>query len=94
MARCLDVLRVLSPNERDLIRLIVEIVHEIRDEAIPEREEEMVGVRISLHICILTTNFSRLMTMGLLKWETHHGLAVELLPPKSFPRKSRHEWSL
>ncbi|KAI9061537.1 ARM repeat-containing protein [Trametes sanguinea] len=31
LPRCLDVLRVLSPNERDLIRVVVEIVHELRD---------------------------------------------------------------
>ncbi len=29
--RCLDVLRKLSPNERDLIRVVVEVVHELRD---------------------------------------------------------------
>lgn len=27
VARCLDVLRVLSPSERDLIRIVVEVVH-------------------------------------------------------------------
>lgn len=32
VARCLDVLRVLSPSERDLIRVVVEVVHELRDE--------------------------------------------------------------
>ncbi|OBZ78081.1 Condensin complex subunit 3 [Grifola frondosa] len=37
LARCLDVLRKLSPNERDLIRVVVEVVHELRD---PEPEEE------------------------------------------------------
>jgi hypothetical protein len=31
VARCLDVLRILSPNERDLIRVVVEVVHELRD---------------------------------------------------------------
>ncbi|KAG1861260.1 nuclear condensing complex subunit [Suillus subluteus] len=31
VARCLDVLRMLSPNERDLIRVVVEVVHELRD---------------------------------------------------------------
>ncbi|OSD02558.1 hypothetical protein PYCCODRAFT_1367188 [Trametes coccinea BRFM310] len=31
LPRCLDVLRVLSPNERDLIRVVVEVVHELRD---------------------------------------------------------------
>ena len=31
VARGLDVLRILSPNERDLIRVVVEVVHELRD---------------------------------------------------------------
>ncbi|EGO03950.1 hypothetical protein SERLA73DRAFT_165497 [Serpula lacrymans var. lacrymans S7.3] len=31
LALCLDVLRTLSPNERDLIRVVVEVVHELRD---------------------------------------------------------------
>ena len=31
VARCLDVLRKLSTNERDLIRVVVEVVHELRD---------------------------------------------------------------
>ncbi|KAJ7510357.1 nuclear condensing complex subunit [Mycena galericulata] len=37
---CLDVLRKLSPNERDLIRVVVEIVQDLRD---PGDEEEDVG---------------------------------------------------
>jgi hypothetical protein len=31
VARCLDILRTLSPSERDLIRVVVEVVHEVRD---------------------------------------------------------------
>ncbi|KAI0674717.1 nuclear condensing complex subunit [Trametes maxima] len=31
LARSLDVLRAMSPNERDLIRVVVEVVHELRD---------------------------------------------------------------
>ncbi|KIK98064.1 hypothetical protein PAXRUDRAFT_824294 [Paxillus rubicundulus Ve08.2h10] len=38
VARCLDVLRQLSPSERDLIRVVVEVVHELRDSG--EAEEE------------------------------------------------------
>lgn len=38
VARCLDVLRILSPNERDLIRVVVEVVHELRDPSEPEPE--------------------------------------------------------
>ena len=33
VAPCLDVLRVLSASERDLIRVVVEIVHDVRDPA-------------------------------------------------------------
>lgn len=40
VARCLDVLRVLSPNERDLIRVVVEVVHELRDERDGEEGED------------------------------------------------------
>ncbi|KAH9887359.1 nuclear condensing complex subunit, partial [Cubamyces lactineus] len=40
LARCLDVLRVLSPSERDLIRVVVEVVHELRDPSDPEAEAE------------------------------------------------------
>lgn len=42
VARCLDVLRVLSPSERDLIRVVVEVVHELRDEG-EEGEGEKQG---------------------------------------------------
>ncbi|EKM57502.1 uncharacterized protein PHACADRAFT_90256 [Phanerochaete carnosa HHB-10118-sp] len=31
VSRCLDVLRTLSPNERDLIRVVVEVIHTLRD---------------------------------------------------------------
>ncbi|KAF8547377.1 hypothetical protein OG21DRAFT_1479489 [Imleria badia] len=41
---CLDVLRVLSPSERDLIRAVVEVVHELRDEG-QEEEEEGEGAK-------------------------------------------------
>ncbi|KAA1474990.1 ARM repeat-containing protein [Dentipellis sp. KUC8613] len=43
VARCLDVLRVLSPNERELIRIVVEVVHELRDPA--ETEEDAENLR-------------------------------------------------
>ena len=39
VAKCLDVLRVLSPSERDLIRVVVEVVHELRDEREAQDEE-------------------------------------------------------
>ena len=43
VARCLDVLRVLSPSERDLIRVVVEVVHELRDEREGQDEDEDDG---------------------------------------------------
>ncbi|KAG2088380.1 nuclear condensing complex subunit, partial [Suillus discolor] len=39
VARCLDLLRILSPNERDLIRVVVEVVHELRD--VSDEEEAL-----------------------------------------------------
>ena len=36
VTRCLDILRKLSPNERDLIRVVVEVVHELRDPSDPD----------------------------------------------------------
>ena len=42
---CLDVLRVLSASERDLIRVVVEIVHELRD---PEDEADAEDVEAEL----------------------------------------------
>lgn len=41
VSRCLDVLRMLSPNERDLIRVVVEVVHELRD--LSDEDEILVG---------------------------------------------------
>jgi condensin complex subunit 3 len=38
VARCLDVLRKLSDSERDLIRVVVEVVHELRDPNEPGEE--------------------------------------------------------
>lgn len=48
VAPCLDVLRKLSTSERDLIRLVVEIIQELRDltkEAEPEvRQGRLIHV--------------------------------------------------
>ncbi|GJJ15062.1 hypothetical protein Clacol_009337 [Clathrus columnatus] len=41
MGKCLDVLRALSPNERDLIRVVVEVVHELRDQGESERSQDL-----------------------------------------------------
>ena len=45
LGRCLDVLRKLSANERDLIRVVVEVVHDLRD---PSDPDEPAPVSISL----------------------------------------------
>ncbi|KAI0266182.1 nuclear condensing complex subunit [Gloeopeniophorella convolvens] len=42
VARCLDVLRTLSSSERDLIRIVVEVVHELRD-ANDDDENELMA---------------------------------------------------
>lgn len=33
---CLDILRKLSSGERDLIRIVVEVIHELRDDDLNE----------------------------------------------------------
>lgn len=38
VARCSDVLRALLPNERDLIRVAAEVLHELRDSSDPEAD--------------------------------------------------------
>ncbi|KDQ54411.1 hypothetical protein JAAARDRAFT_60793 [Jaapia argillacea MUCL 33604] len=40
VSKCLDVLRKLSPNERDLIRVVVEVVHELRDGGDDDEDNE------------------------------------------------------
>ena len=44
--RCLDVLKEIMPSERDLIRVIVEIVVELRES---EEEEEVEAEDVCLH---------------------------------------------
>ena len=39
---CVGVLQIMSPNERDLIRIIVEVVSELRDSG-AEGDESMVS---------------------------------------------------
>jgi condensin complex subunit 3 len=53
VARCLDVLRKLSPNERDLIRVVVEVIHTLRD---PEEELVVCGSKL-LFVIKLKTQF-------------------------------------
>lgn len=42
LSPCLDILRTLSASERDLIRIIVEVVHELRDNDNEEDDDAMV----------------------------------------------------
>jgi hypothetical protein len=46
--KCLDILRALTPNEKELIRIVVEVIHELRD---GQDEEEPVPA-VHLAICI------------------------------------------
>ena len=39
LAPCLNVMRTLSSSERDLIRIVVEIVHELRNTADTDDDE-------------------------------------------------------
>lgn len=61
VARCLDVLRTLSPNERDLIRVVVEVVHELRDTS--DSEEDIPVSAQPLFFCALSGNFPNLNLM-------------------------------
>ncbi len=48
VARCLDVLRKLSANERDLIRVVVEVIHDLRDpDADDEEDDPLVSFLLS-----------------------------------------------
>jgi condensin complex subunit 3 len=40
---CLDVLRKLATNEKDLIRIVVEIISDLRDPFVDEPEEPPVS---------------------------------------------------
>jgi condensin complex subunit 3 len=39
--KCLDVMRNLASGERDLIRVIVEVIQELRDTGETEKEEDV-----------------------------------------------------
>lgn len=61
VTRCLDILRKLSPNERDLIRVVVEVVHELRD---PSDPDEDVLVSIPQHLSGMSTSDARIISEG------------------------------
>ena len=44
LTKCLDVLRVLSASERDLIRVMVEIIQDLRE--LGEEDDNAIGVSI------------------------------------------------
>lgn len=41
LAPCLDVMRTLSSSERDLIRIVVETVHELRNSVDADDDDEV-----------------------------------------------------
>jgi condensin complex subunit 3 len=47
LAPCLDVLRILSSSERDLIRIVVEIVHELRSSVDTDDDDEVNETQVS-----------------------------------------------
>ncbi len=47
--RCLDVLKEIMPSERDLIRVVVEIIVELRETEEPDVEDLMVRLMLSLY---------------------------------------------
>lgn len=54
VAPCVDILRVLTPSEKELIRLLVEIVSELRDAF----TEEELPVRLVLFLLIPSTTLA------------------------------------
>jgi len=68
LARCLDVLRKLSANERDLIRVVVEVVHDLRDPSDNDDEDLIVRVVSQIHLdvhkpILIQFSFHRRMLM-------------------------------
>src|SRR6266540_1464180 len=57
MAPCLDVMRALSATERDLIRLVVETIQELRDSDDNEAAPENGTVRTSTISCIIALTY-------------------------------------
>jgi len=47
--RCLDVLKEIMPSERDLIRVVVEIIVELRETEEPDVDD--LPVRLRLLLC-------------------------------------------
>ena len=55
VSKCLDVLRQLSPSERDLIRVVVEVIHDLRDRT---DEEDQAVNRLLGYISVKKTKFA------------------------------------
>ena len=47
LAPCLDVMRTLSSSERDLIRIVVETVHELRNSVDTDNDDEVDETQVS-----------------------------------------------
>ena len=56
IVRCMDVMGKLSPNERDLIRIVVEIVQELRDPGVnlDEEADDVASTQLSFCLSKLT----------------------------------------
>jgi hypothetical protein len=76
MAPCLDVLRVLSASERDLIRLVVETVTELRDNIIGDDDE----LTVSEILLILLLPISHRLLLRLNKRTPTKASMMQLLP--------------
>lgn len=55
IGKCLEVLRVLSSSERDLFMLVVEIVHELRDNVKPGDDQVRIRSKFFLNGTIRST---------------------------------------
>ena len=47
LAPCLDVMRMLSSSERDLIRIVVEIIHELSSSVDTDDDDEVNETQVS-----------------------------------------------
>jgi condensin complex subunit 3 len=54
LTKCLDVLRELSASERDLIRVVVEVIQDLREPG-DEGDEDAAGVSFTTNYPSLTT---------------------------------------
>ena len=86
LARPLDVLRVLSESEKDLIRVVVEVVHELRD--VPEEEGEGEGGGVKAEETTMDADADETMTeLGASPRKGRPQKPVEELTPEQKARR-------